>query len=51
MLIMSVMRVINMPRQFFNTRVGMGPRSHDFDAELKIRFLISSSDAHSDLII
>ena len=47
MLIMSVMGVINMSRQFFNTLVGMGSRSHDFDDELKISFLISSSDAHS----
>ena len=44
MLIMSVMGVINMSRQFFNTLVGMGSRSHDFDDELKISFLISSSD-------
>ena len=43
MFIMSVMGVINMSRQFFNTLVGMGSRSHDFDDELKISFLISSS--------
>ena len=47
MLIMSVMGVINMSRQFFNTLVGMGSRSHDFDDELKISFLISSSDARA----
>ena len=41
------MGVINMSRQFFNTLVGMGSRSHDFDDELKISFLISSSDARS----
>ena len=34
-----------MSRQFFNTLVGMGSRSHDFDDELKISVLISSSDA------
>ena len=45
MLIMSVMGVIIMSRQFFNTLVGMGSRSHDFDDELKLSFLISSSDA------
>ena len=33
MLIMSVMGVIIMSRQFFNTLVGMGSRSHDFDDE------------------
>ena len=43
MLIMSVMGVINV--LFFNTLVGMGSRSHDFDDELKISVLISSSDA------
>ena len=31
MLIMLVMGVINMSRQFFNTLVGMGSRSHDYD--------------------
>ena len=36
-----------MSRQFFNTLVGMGSRSHDFDDELKISFLISSADARS----
>ena len=51
MLIMSVMGVINMSRQFFNTLVGMGSRSHDFDDELKISFLISSSDARSKTFI
>ena len=40
-----------MPRQFFNTLVGMGSRSHDFDDELKISFLISSSDARSKTFI
>ena len=29
-----------MSRQFFNTLVGMGSRSHDFDDELKISFSI-----------
>ena len=51
MLIMSVMRVNNMSRQFFNTLVGMGSRSHDFDDELKISFLFSSSDARSKTLI
>ena len=37
----------NMSRQFFNTLVGMGSRSPDFDHELKISFLILSSDALS----
>ena len=36
-----------MSRQYFNMLVGMGSRSHDFDDELKISFLISSYDAHS----
>ena len=40
-----------MSRQFFNTLVGMGSRSHAFDDELKIRFLISSSDARSKTFI
>ena len=40
-----------MSRQFFNTLVGMGSRSHDFDDELKIIFLISSSDARSKTFI
>ena len=31
--------------------VGMGSRSHDFDDELKISFLISSSDAVSQTFI
>ena len=48
---MSVMGVIDMSRQFFNTLVGMGSRSHDFDDELKIIFLISSSDARSKTVI
>ena len=51
MLIMSVMGVINMSRQFFNTLVGMGSRSHYFDDEFKISFLISSSDAGSKTFI
>ena len=51
MLIMSVMGVINMSRQFFNTLVEMGSRSHDFNDELKISFLISSSDARSKTFI
>ena len=51
MLIMSVMGVINMSRQFFNTLVGMGSRSHDFEDELKISILISSSDARSKTFI
>ena len=40
-----------MSRQFFNTLVGMGSRSHDFDDELQISFLISSSDARSKTLI
>ena len=51
MLIMSVMGVINITRQFFNTLVGMGSRSHDFDDELKISFLMSSSGALSKSFI
>ena len=51
MLIMSVMGVINMSRQFFNTLLGIGSRSHDFDDELNISFLISSSDARSKTFI
>ena len=47
MVIMSVMGVINMSRQFFNMLVGMRSRSHDFDDELEKSFLISSSDALS----
>ena len=50
-LIMSVMGVINMSRQFFNTLVGIGSRSHDFADVLKISFLISSSDARSKTFI
>ena len=42
MLIMSGMGVINMSRQ---------SRSHDFDDEHKISFLISSSDARSKTFI
>ena len=51
MVIMSVMGVINMSRQLFNTLVGMGYRSHNFDDELKISFLISSSDARLKALI
>ena len=51
MLIMTVMGFIYMSRQFFNTFVGMVSRSHDFDDDLKISFLISSSDALSKTII
>ena len=40
-----------MSRQFYNTLVGMESRSHDFDDELKISFLISSSDARSKTFI
>ena len=51
MLIISVMGVINIARQFLNTFVRMGSRSHDFDDELKIGFLISSSDTLSKTFI
>ena len=47
MLIISVMGVTIISKQFFSTLVGMGSRSHDFDDELKISFLISSSAARS----
>ena len=47
MLIMSVIGVINMSSQLFNMLVGMGSTSHDFADELKISFLISSSDTLS----
>ena len=47
MLIISVMAVTNISRQYFSTCEGMGSRSHDFDDELKISFLISSSVARS----
>ena len=47
MVIISVMGVTNISRKFFSTLVGMGSRSHDFDDELKINFLISSSVARS----
>ena len=40
-----------MSSHFFNTLVGMGSRSHDFDDELKISFVISSSDARSKTFI
>ena len=51
MLIISVMGVTIISRQFFSTIVGMGSRSHNFDDELKISFLISSSVARSKKII
>ena len=47
MLIISVLGVTNISRQFFRTFVGMGSRTHDFDDELRISFLISSSVARS----
>ena len=47
MLIISVMGITNISRQYFSTFVGMWSRSHDFDDELKISFLISSSVARS----
>ena len=47
MLIISVMGVTNISRQFFSTVVEMGSRSHDFDDELKTSYLISSSVARS----
>ena len=47
MLIISVTGVTNISRQYFSTFVGMESRSHDFDDELKISFLISSSVARS----
>ena len=40
-----------MSRLFFNTLVGMGSRSHDFDDGVKISFLVSISDAHSKTFI
>ena len=40
-----------MSREFFSTLVGMEFRSHDFDNEFKIGFLISSSVAHSKSFI
>ena len=51
MLSILVMGVVNISRQFFTTLVGMGSRSHDFDDELKISFLISSSFARSKTFI
>ena len=50
-LIMSVMGVIDISSQFFNTLVGMGSRSHDFDDELNISFSVSSSDTLSKTFI
>ena len=44
MVIISVMGVIYiLSRQFFSALAGEGSRSHDFDDELKISFLIFSS--------
>ena len=51
MLIISVMGVINISRQFFSTLVWAGFRLHDFDDELKISFLISSSVTRSKTFI
>ena len=51
MLIILVMGAINRSRQFFSTLVEMESRSHDFDDELKISFLISSSVARSETFI
>ena len=51
LLIILVMGVINISRQFFSTLVGIVSRSHDFDDELKISFLISSSFARSKTFI
>ena len=52
MLIISVMGVIYiLSRQFFSTLVGEGSRSHHFDDELKIRFLIFSSVTRSKMFI
>ena len=39
MLIISVMGVTNISRQYFSMLVEMGSRSHDFDDERKIGFL------------
>ena len=47
----ELMGVINMSIIVFNTLVGMGSRSHDFDDELKIRFLILSCGARSETFI
>ena len=38
--ILTVDYTFDMSRQFFNTLVVMGTRSHDFDDELKKSFLI-----------
>ena len=43
MLIMSVMGVIIMSKQFFNTLVGMGSRSHDFDTQIYMSLLVSNA--------
>ena len=51
LLIMSVMGVINMATQFLSTLVGMASRSHDFDDEPKISFLITSSVTRSKTFI
>ena len=42
MLFMSLIGVINMSRQFSSTFVGMAYRSHGFDDEPKISFLMKS---------
>ena len=49
MLIMSVMGVISVSRQFFSTLVGMWSRSHDLDGQAKFLIirLISSSVTRS----
>ena len=39
MLIISVMGVTDISRQYFSTFVGMGSRSHDFNDELFCRTL------------
>ena len=46
-LVMSVKGVISMSRQLFSMLVGMRFKSHDFDDEPNISFLISSSVARS----
>ena len=43
MLIMSVMGVIIMSRQFFNTLVGMGSRLHDFDTQIYMSLSVSNA--------
>ena len=51
MLIISVMGVTNISRQYFSLFVEIGSRSHDFDDELKMSFIISSSVARSKKFI